>query len=67
MPHCLLVFTAQDIRKIDFKTGKLLNIDFQFSKAESEVTAMLISSKKEIITGNDKGEISFYCKTTGKL
>lgn len=35
LPNSLLVFTAQDIRKIDLKTGKLLSIDFQFSRTIS--------------------------------
>lgn len=55
LSNCFLVFTAQDIRKIDLKTGKLLSIDFQFSRTISEVTSILISSKQEMITGNDKG------------
>ena len=41
----LLVFTSLDIRKIDFKTGKLRNIDFQFNAGVSELTSLMMTGK----------------------
>jgi WD40 repeat protein len=62
----LMVFSGEDVRKVDMKSGKLLSINYQFSKERSEVTAILLTSKGLIVTGSERGEVSIYCKTTGK-
>jgi len=51
----MMIFSGHDIRKVDMDNGKLLTINYQFSKDRTQVTSILMTSKGYTITGTEKG------------